>query len=81
MTFYAIHTMEDKENLYKIEWLRSLQQEVHTDCPQPRIKLSDIHKQLEKYSNYHVAEIIRKTFPNTKSKLTGKAPGRSYAKY
>ena len=71
---------KDKEDEQKVQWLRSEYIEASPDCqPSKRVKVSDIHEQLEKkysqkYTNQSVADLIRRAFPNTQSKIAGKSP-------
>lgn len=63
----------------KAEWLRSQYKEVPQDCPvAKRVKLSDIHHQLEKkydtkHNHHEVASILQIAFPNCDSKVAGKS--------
>ena len=69
----------EKEDEDKIQWLKTEYREISHDCPPAkRVKVSDIHEHLEKrYSqkctNQRVAELIRRAFPNAKSKIAGKS--------
>ena len=70
---------KDKEEEQKVKWLRSEYIEASLDCqPQKRVKVSDIHEQLEKkYSqkctNQSVADLIHRAFPNAQGKIAGKS--------
>ena len=60
-----------------MQWLKSLYQEVPEGCPEAkRVKVSDIHKQLEdryaKCSHKKVSEIIQRAFPNAETKTATK---------
>ena len=65
----------------KIEWLRTRYQEVPLKGPCPKkIKLSDLHQQLEKklyfpekVSQYAASHIVCEAFPNAESKIAGKS--------
>ena len=63
----------------KIEWLRYRYREVPLEGPCPKkIKMSDLHKQLEQYSpekiiQYAASHIVCKAFPNAESKIAGKS--------
>lgn len=69
--------MEKKEE--KAQWLRSQYEEVPQELPvAKRVKLSDIHHQLEKkydmkHNHHEVASIIKRAFPNSESKVAGKS--------
>ena len=61
-----------------MQWLKSLYQEVPEGCPAAkRIKVSDIHKQIEERyatcSHNKVSELLHKAFPNAKTKIATKS--------
>ena len=61
-----------------MQWLKSLYQEVPEGCPAAkRIKVSDIHKQVEERyatcSHNKVSELLHKAFPNAKTKIATKS--------
>lgn len=68
----------EKQEQEKVQWLRSVYQEVPQGCPLPKqVKLSDVHEQLEeryaKCSHYQLATLLQKAFPNAESKIAGKS--------
>ena len=71
--------MRMEETGEKAQWLRSQYKEVPHDSPvAKRVKLSDIHHQLEKkydteHSHHEVASILKTAFPNSESKVAGKS--------
>lgn len=68
---------EEEQEQEKVQWLRSVYQEVPQDCPlAKRVKLSNVHVKFEekyaKCSHHKLAELLQKAFPNSESKVAGK---------
>ena len=64
----------------KVQWLRSVYQEVAPECPSPKkIRMSDLHAQLEekylpeKLSHHEVSKIVQMAFPNAETKMATKS--------
>ena len=80
ITIHLVSSLSRLMDAAKIEWLRSKYREVPLEGPCPKkIKLSDLHQQLEKkyfpekVSQYAPSHIVGKAFPNAESKIADKS--------